>query len=72
MANRYPYMSVKVLLNRDCHTTLLLRRERQTRRMAGSMTQAIPYLRGAGLAQTDEEGVAEDDDRVRQRPLYPC
>jgi phage terminase large subunit-like protein len=42
-----------------------------------SMTQAISYLRSHGLAQTDEETQAEDNERVARRPtrrkaLYPC
>lgn len=44
--------------------------------LTDSMTQAIKYLRDNGLAQTDEEVHAEDNERVRHKPqlknLYPC
>jgi predicted phage terminase large subunit-like protein len=41
-----------------------------------SMTQAISHLRSVGLAQTDEEAQAEENERVTHRPrprkaLYP-
>jgi predicted phage terminase large subunit-like protein len=43
--------------------------------LTDSATQAISYLRGIGLAQTEDEARAEDDERVshrpRPRPLYP-
>jgi predicted phage terminase large subunit-like protein len=44
-----------------------------------AVTQAIIYLRSAGLARTDDEVQAEENDRVafqagryRRRALYPC
>jgi predicted phage terminase large subunit-like protein len=43
--------------------------------LTDSATMAIKHLRDIGLAQTDEEAVAEEMDRVRHRPrlrpLYP-
>jgi hypothetical protein len=44
--------------------------------MVDSMTQALRYLRDAGLAQNDEEVRDEENDRVRhqsrpRKSLYP-
>jgi hypothetical protein len=45
--------------------------------LVDSMTQALKYPRDVGLAQTDEEVVAEENDRVTHRPrprksLHSC
>jgi len=44
--------------------------------LVDSMTQAISYLRSLGLARTDEETRAEENERVTHRPRpkapYPC
>jgi hypothetical protein len=44
--------------------------------LVDGMTEAISYLRGVGLAKTDEEAKADENERVTHRPrprgaLYP-
>jgi predicted phage terminase large subunit-like protein len=47
--------------------------------LTDAVTQAICYLRNTGLAQTDEESSAEENERVmhdtrryRRKAIYPC
>jgi hypothetical protein len=47
--------------------------------LVDSMTQGLRYLRDVGMAQNDEEVVAEENERVthsarrfRRSALYPC